>query len=387
MYRKNVAGQFIYFCMVTVAGVADTGATVTCKRCIDGGAQATAGGTTTHRGGGQYEFALTQADTNGNNISYLFTATGDLPVEKTIVTTAADPTDSVRFGLTALPNAAAEAAGGLYTRGSGAGQINQPANGLVDVNTLRWNGTAVSAPATAGIPDVNVKNINNVSAAAVTTVKAVQGLTTADTIATYTGNTPQTGDAFARLGAAGAGLTALGDTRIANLDATVSSRMATYTQPTGFLAATFPASVASPTNITAGVITTVTNLTNAPTAGDFTATMKASIGTAVAASAVASVTAAVGITSSVKKNQALTKFQFLMTDSATNAPKTGLTVSVTRSIDGGVYAAGTLANVTEISSGMYTVDFGAGDLNGTVVVLQATAVGANSTFERVITQP
>lgn len=33
-----------------------------------------------------------------------------------------------------------------------------------------------------------------------------------------------TGDAYARLGAAGAGLTALGDTRIANLDTTVSSR-------------------------------------------------------------------------------------------------------------------------------------------------------------------
>lgn len=42
-----------------------------------------------------------------------------------------------------------------------------------------------------------------------------------------------------------------------------------------------------------GVIPTATNLTNAPTAGDFTATMKTSIGTAVAASAVASVTAGV----------------------------------------------------------------------------------------------
>jgi hypothetical protein len=80
-----------------------------------------------------------------------------------------------------------------------------------------------------------------------------------------------------------------------NLDTTVSSRMATYTQPTGFLAATFPTTVASTTNITAGTITTVTNLTNAPTAGDFTATMKTSIGTAVAASAVASVTAAVTV--------------------------------------------------------------------------------------------
>jgi hypothetical protein len=40
---------------------------------------------------------------------------------------------------------------------------------------------------------------------------------------------------------------------------------------------TFPTSVASPTNITAGTITTVTNLTNAPTAGDLTTAMKASV--------------------------------------------------------------------------------------------------------------
>lgn len=39
---------------------------------------------------------------------------------------------------TALPGAAAEAAGGLYTRGSGAGQINQQTNGQVDANLERW---------------------------------------------------------------------------------------------------------------------------------------------------------------------------------------------------------------------------------------------------------
>jgi hypothetical protein len=54
------------------------------------------------------------------------------------------------------------------------------------------------------------------------------------------------------------------------------------------------AGLATPTNITAGTITTTTNLTNAPTSGDFTATMKTSIGTAVAASAVSSVTGNVG---------------------------------------------------------------------------------------------
>lgn len=43
-----------------------------------------------------------------------------------------------------------------------------------------------------------------------------------------------------------------------NLNAAITSRMATYTQPTGFLAATFPSgTIASTTNITAGTITTV----------------------------------------------------------------------------------------------------------------------------------
>lgn len=69
-----------------------------------------------------------------------------------------------------------------------------------------------------------------------------------------------------------------------NLDAAITTRMATYTQPTGFLSATFPAgTVANTTNITAGTIATVTNLTNAPTNGDLTAAMKTSVTTAATA--------------------------------------------------------------------------------------------------------
>jgi len=76
----------------------------------------------------------------------------------------------------------------------------------------------------------------------------------------------------------------IGKLIVTNLDAAISSRMATYTQPTGFLAATFPTgTVANTTNITAGTIATVTNLTNAPTAGDLTATMKTSVTTAASA--------------------------------------------------------------------------------------------------------
>lgn len=76
-------------------------------------------------------------------------------------------------------------------------------------------------------------------------------------------------------------LTSIADTRMANLDAAVSSRMASYTQPSGFLAATFPGgTIASTTNISAGTIGTAINLTNAPTSGDFTAAMKTSLNAA-----------------------------------------------------------------------------------------------------------
>jgi hypothetical protein len=80
---------------------------------------------------------------------------------------AADLSDAVRLGLTALPNAAAEAAGGLYTRGTGAGQVNQPANGMIDSNVVRNAGTAITAA--AGVQEVKVQSLtaNAITAAGI----------------------------------------------------------------------------------------------------------------------------------------------------------------------------------------------------------------------------
>lgn len=140
-----------------------------------------------------------------------------------------DYADVVRLGLTALPNAAAEAAGGLYTRGTGAGQINQANNGQIDANAMR---------------------INGISAASVTTISANQGTTQP---VNFTGT--------------GASALVKGDAIDWNGVAVTGMPMPTYTQPTGFLAATFPGgTIANTTNITAGTITTVTNLTNLPAA-------------------------------------------------------------------------------------------------------------------------
>lgn len=76
----------------------------------------------------------------------------------------------------------------LLSNGTGTGQLDFT-SGVVKANVTQILGTAVSTPATAGVLDVNVKNINNISASSVTTISAVLG--------TASANTPQTGDAYA----------------------------------------------------------------------------------------------------------------------------------------------------------------------------------------------
>lgn len=118
-----------------------------------------------------------------------------LPIE--IELTAWNNQDAVRGGLTALPNAAAEAAGGLYTRGSGAGQIAQQANGQVDIN------------------------ISTIKTQAVTCAAGVTVLASVGTAAT---STAQTGDSFARLGAP-AGLTVSADIlSVAGIDTAIKAK-------------------------------------------------------------------------------------------------------------------------------------------------------------------
>jgi hypothetical protein len=60
---------------------------------------------------------------------------------------------------TALPDAAAEAAGGVYTRGTGAGQINQPANGRIDTNVVAQDnidfGVLQKSSLNAATPNLN----------------------------------------------------------------------------------------------------------------------------------------------------------------------------------------------------------------------------------------
>lgn len=96
---------------------------------------------------------------------------------------------------------------------------------------------------------------------------------------------------------------------------------------------------------------------------------------------------AVPITTNLKKNQALANFAFLMTDSTTHNPATGKTVTATRAIGSGAFAAVSTPTVTEVSNGQYRIDLAASDLNGDVVTLRFTATGCDDLFTTLILEP
>ena len=74
--RKNVAGQHVAFQMnATSNGAAVTTGTPTVYYTIDAGTQATGGGTATHEGQGQWSYAPTQAETNGNHVAFTMVLT------------------------------------------------------------------------------------------------------------------------------------------------------------------------------------------------------------------------------------------------------------------------------------------------------------------------
>ena len=102
--------------------------------------------------------------------------------------------------------------------------------------------------------------------------------------------------------------------------------------------------LATPTNITAGTITTVTNLTNAPTSGDFTATMKASITTAATASTPTVSVGSGGITSGSFGSGAITA-SAIAADAFTAAK---FAADVTTELQSGLATASALATVDSV---------------------------------------
>lgn len=144
--RKNVASQTISAQLNSKTdGSAVTTGTTTVYVTGDAGTQASGGGTVTHEGQGCWSYVPTQAETNYSHVSFTFVNTSAISQTLQTYPVSYDPTDAVRLGLTALPNAAAAANGGLATvdasnavkvqSGTGANQISL-SSGLVTAGTV-----------------------------------------------------------------------------------------------------------------------------------------------------------------------------------------------------------------------------------------------------------
>ncbi len=140
-----------------ITGLTGAAPTVTLSKA--GGTFAAVTGAVSEIGSGWYKVAGNATDTAtlGPLALHSTVASGD-PTDVMYEVVAYDPQDTVRLGLTALPNAAAQASGGLYTRGTGAGQINQDANGRVDINAVAWLGGTIAAVSATGVPKVDINN-------------------------------------------------------------------------------------------------------------------------------------------------------------------------------------------------------------------------------------
>lgn len=249
----------------------------------DGGAEANIGTLPTFSNGA-WEFQLTGAELTAKTVHIKIVDSATKAVEDQFIVietfghaSAMYPPnlqDSVRLGLTALPNAAADAAGGLPISDAGGLDLDTKLANTNEVTAARMG--ALTDLIDGGRLDLLLDGVKaktdlipaggfpaNFSVLDINSSGFITRVVLCSTVTTLTGHTPQTGDSYARIGANGAGLTALPWN--AAWDAEVQSEaedaLAAYDPPTNAemeartLAAASYATAANQTIIAAGLVT------------------------------------------------------------------------------------------------------------------------------------
>lgn len=216
-------------------------------------------------------------------------ATNLLDADYEIQLTQVNVYDSVRGGMTALPNAVPGASGGVFIAGTNAattvttsftttftGNLTGSVGSVTGLTASNLDTTVSSRMASytqptgflaATFPGTVASSTNITAATGVVLSGVTHTGAVIPTVTTLTGHTPQTGDSFARIGAAGVGLTSVA-LAAATSDAVIAGAVWNAATVTYGSAGTYGALVelnldaavstrATPTNITAGTITTV----------------------------------------------------------------------------------------------------------------------------------
>lgn len=220
------------------------------------------------------------------------TVTGMIVIGQLINLTAIDPFDAVRMGMTALPNAAADAAGGLPISDAGAldldakiGALTFTVAGDVDVNVQSWKGAAAADMTGDAYARLGAPAGASVSA----DVAAVKSDTAAVLVDTATDGVVVA--AGSKTGYSLAATTGLGNQTAnitGNLTGSVGSVTGAVGSVTGNVGGNVTGSVGSVTAIANGAITAAAIADNAIDAATFASDVDAEIATMVWNAAAAS---------------------------------------------------------------------------------------------------
>jgi len=370
-------------------------------------------------------------------VVYLQGATNMAPCVLEIELTGWDNQDAIHGGMSAIPNTACTTNASLLTSGTGTDQlsvtsgridlgkalgtavtldannvlnvstkyfagtaVSLDANGWPKVDVVDWLGTVVATPATAGIPDVNVKNINNVATTSVTTVSAYQGTTQ---LPTYDSNNFLKVDLVDIAGSAVSASTAQLGVNVVNIAGTASAGTAGYVAPdwSAIHAPTTTVDLSGTTISTAQTIGSVSGAVGSVTGnvGGSVASVTGAVGSVTGA--VGSVSGNVGgnvagnvvgtvgfvVNAPFKINTANGFSVFLVQSSDNKSPYTGGSVTAVRSIAGGSQVA-VSGSITQVgSTNEYYFSGAAADFNGTTISYVFSATGANTAYITINTQP
>ena len=152
LLKQSSTAQPLVFLMVDSADhiTGKTGLSPTVTLSKNGGSFASPAGAVTEIGNGWYKVAGNATDTATLGPLILHaTGTGADPVDVLYEVVAFDPQDSVRVGLTALPNAAADAAGGLPISDAGGLDLDAKIGALTFGTANRVNAQVYGLEASA----------------------------------------------------------------------------------------------------------------------------------------------------------------------------------------------------------------------------------------------
>lgn len=292
--RKNVASQVVSAHLVSKTDGSDvTSGTTTVYYNGNGGTQAAGGSTATHEGNGEWSYVPAQAETNYNQVAFTFVNTSAVSVTVNCYPVAYDPTDSVRAGLTALPNVASGNSGAIPTVGTGTGQISLSSgqvilqtgtgtgqldftSGVVKANTTQLGGSST--------PVTNLTTIYSTDYASIydTTNKVFKADTTRIAGSAVSTSTAQIGVNVVNAAGTAWGSGAITAASIAT-DAITAAKIATDAG-TEIATAVWASGTRTLTALGSGVITSSTFATGAIDAAALAADAGTEIGTAVWAS-------------------------------------------------------------------------------------------------------